>query len=115
MSSTGRLMRTDFDWQYHEGRDRDGEKLSDWVLVHGSGRVLAKIMCPLTPGEYHYQIYFFTGAAKEARQLVYDGDGDIRFMDLMSAQRFCEEALTSYSSTPLKTKKPRRAREQVSA
>ena len=87
-------MRPDFLWQHFEGRDHEGERFSHDVLIHGSGRVLAKIYLPVCATEYQYEVFFFTGNS-ELRHAT-----DIRFIDLDSARRHCEVMLADYGNPP---------------
>ena len=87
-------MRTDFLWQHFEGRDHDGERFSREVLIHGSGRILAKVYHPLSRDGSDYLCAFFAGG-KDLR-----ADSDQRFVDLDSAKRHCETMLADYGSGP---------------
>lgn len=89
-------MRSDFDWQLREGRDHDGDKFKHWVLVHGSGRILAKVYCPISGDDYNCEAAFFAtvvGREKDLRD-----ERDMRFMDVESAKQFTEEALADFSA-----------------
>lgn len=79
------ILAFDCRWEPHAGRERDGEKFAVQILIHASGRIPAKIICPATADEYYYRLFFYleTDMDKEEYQ----------FIDLDSAQRFAESVL----------------------
>ena len=88
-------MRPDFDWQQWAGRDADGERFSHMVLVHGSGRLLAKIWLPIVADEYAHRVYFYAGD-KDLRA----AEG-VQFADVDSAKRHVEAMLAGYVAEPV--------------
>ena len=87
-------MRPDFLWQHFEGRDHEGERFSHDVLIHGSGRILAKVYLPIGADGYQYEAVFYAGS-KDLRD-----NTDQRFVDLDSARRHCEVMLADYGIPP---------------
>lgn len=99
-------MRPDLDWQFQEGRGRDGDKFSTWLLVHASGRLLARVSAPLY--EHEQRLDFF---CKLDHGGVTDAD-DLRFIDIDSAKRFAEKILDQYDPEP-RRKAPRFKRQKA--
>ena len=84
-------------WDYRSGRDEDGSAFSTHILVHGSGRILAKIVAI----NYYHRAQFYFTAPKE----VLDVSEAYDFMEVDAAKRFIEDSLKSVD--PLAPKKPR--------
>lgn len=78
-------------WQTFEGRDKDGDRFIHHVLLHGSGRILAKVYQPCQYDAYNYEVAFFLGG-KQGEDLD-KGPGQARFIDLESAKVFIEDEL----------------------
>jgi len=76
-------------WIHKSGRDSDGDKFETEVCVHGSGRIVARIVCPLAD-EVHYAVYFYISIPE--RILKTSGE-DLRFIDVDSAKRFADDIL----------------------
>lgn len=90
-------MRIDFDWLDFKGRDAEGDRFDDAVLIHSSGRILAKICRPKHPGEYTFQLWFYVSAAKKSSSADCDEGGqDLRFIDEISAKSYAEKLLKNY-------------------
>jgi hypothetical protein len=81
----------DIDWQFHEGRDREGERYNHAVLFHASGRIIAKVYQPTDPIEYQYEVAFFVKTNLDEK------DKEFRFISLESAQRFAEKVTSDYA------------------
>ena len=52
------MDHNEFEWQRRHGRDPEGNQFDSWVLVHGTGRILARIANPLAD-EYYWRAYFY--------------------------------------------------------
>lgn len=76
-------------WINKSGRDSDGDKFETEVCVHGSGRILARIACPLAD-EVHYTLYFYMEIPEK---LLKTSGCDLRFIDVDSAKRFADDVL----------------------
>ncbi len=90
-SESRRLDAAELDWQFKSGRDRDGDKFSNHILVHASGRILADIKEP-TEDEYDYQVEFRCGVPSK---ILNQCDG-FMFIDVDSAKRFAVDILTQF-------------------
>ncbi len=87
-------------WLFREGRDSEGEKYALHMLVHGSGRVFAKVH--EVRGCFRADFYFV--CSKE----LLDTSEPYDFIDLDSAKRFAEESVAKCD--PLAPPKPKRMR-----
>ncbi len=76
-------------WLERRGRNAEGEKFSTEILVHGSGRILARVSLPLGD-EYHHRVFFYVSVSKKA---LAKPDDCHDFIDLGSAKRFAEAIL----------------------
>lgn len=89
-------------WQHFAGRDRDGDRFSDEVLIHGNGQALALIACPITDSEWWYRVYFKVFVPED----VIKEPSEIRvFVHLESAKQFVIETLSKFD--PLAAPKPK--------
>jgi hypothetical protein len=77
-------------WQLVEGRDEDGSKYANWILVHGSGRILARIA---TLGSWYCDLLF----CLPRKQIGRDEEdySDLRFIDADSAKAYVEKTLAN--------------------
>ena len=82
-------MNSEFDWQYREGRDSDGEKFCVWVMVHGSGRIYAKVSCPRSSDEYTHRTFFILKPELDKEEY--------QFIDADSAKAFAEKTISELS------------------
>jgi hypothetical protein len=80
----------DIDWQRRAGRDKDGDRYSIDILIHGSGRILAKIFGPTGPDEFQFRANFY---CKVKGQLVDNENDCFDFIDLDSAKAFVERVV----------------------
>jgi hypothetical protein len=101
------MTADDYVWDYRSGRDEDGSAYYTNILVHGSGRILAKVVTC----SYFYRAQFHFSCPKT----VLDVNECYDFMDVLSAKRFIEETLARFD--PLAPPKPKaaRKREKVTA
>lgn len=91
------------DWQFHTGRDGEGDKFAVYVLVHGSGRILAKVHAPAYEGGYHFSAAFHCAVPAT----VIDTNESFHFIDAESARAFVERILTQFD--PLGKPRAKRA------
>jgi len=80
----------DFIWQRREGRDREGDKFRALVCVHGSGRILARVLLPVGGQEYKCYAMFDCAMPEGAPK---DSGGSYDFIDEDSAMAFVERTL----------------------
>jgi hypothetical protein len=90
------MTSEEYTWDFRSGRDTDGSAYSSHILVHGSGRILAKVVAI----NYFHRAQFHFTAPKD----VLDVDECFDFMDADSAKRFIEASLKTFD--PLAPKKP---------
>jgi hypothetical protein len=83
----------DFAWNEFEGRDAEGDKYKHVFCLHGSGRILATIDCPIMPGRY---VFHATFDCSIPETVLKDGGRCFDFIDEESAKRFVECVLTSF-------------------
>lgn len=91
----------DTTWVERTGRDNEGDKFSRSVYVHGSGRILAVVCCPINADEYQFIVFFYCEVPDE----VLLGT-DFRFISLESGQTFVETILGMFNPFAGKAVKP---------
>lgn len=92
----------EFIWEHRDGRDTEGEHYNHEILVHGSGRILAKVFVV----QYYHRAMFYFVAPKATLDTTEAYD----FMDVDAAKRFVEETLLKFD--PLAPPKPKAARKK---
>ena len=95
------MEKCEFDWQFHEGRDADGDKFRTHILVHGSGRILARVVEPTHLGGFSFRVWFYCKVPKSM-----DSNEGYDFIDVESAKKFVEQTLSNFD--PLAVSKPKR-------
>lgn len=85
-----------FAWVLYTGRDREGESFAIYCCLHGSGRILAKVLAPAAPGEFVYRVQFHCGIPK---RLLADDNEAFDFVDCESAKCFAENILSQFDPT----------------
>lgn len=85
-------LRTECDWQFVSGRDHEGDKYAVWILVHGSGRILAKVHDMATTGGYHFRAIFHCAVPKT----IIDATETFDFVALEPAQAFVDGILAKF-------------------
>jgi hypothetical protein len=83
----------DFIWERREGRDCDGDKFRALVCVHGSGRILARVLLPVAGQEYKHYAMFDCAMPDGAPK---DSGGSYDFIDEDSAKAFIERTLLAF-------------------
>lgn len=82
-----------FVWRHFEGRDKEGNRFAHHALIHGSGRIFAKVYVPCSEyGEYNFAVSYFYGGPEG--EVLDKGPGTAQFIDLESALRFCEATVS---------------------
>jgi len=99
----------EFIWERREGRDRDGDKFATWLLLHGSGRILARVIAP-SADEFAYRVHF---NCKVPDRILRDSWDEYEFIDEYSAKRFVEQTLAQFNPLPRSAKKKSGRRTRV--
>ena len=86
------MKAVEVDWRRATGRDGDGDRFDAWVLVHGSGRILARICLPTTQ-DYRHWVYFYV---KVPESILPGGDENLLFIDADSAKRFVMDIIERF-------------------
>ena len=81
------MVKSELAWDYREGRDDEGAKYAVHILIHESGRILAKVHAL----NYFFRAQFYFACPKETLDTTEAYD----FMDVISCMRFCEEQVLS--------------------
>jgi hypothetical protein len=77
----------EFDWQFRTGKDTDGDTFSDWLYVHGSGRIFAAVIGPASKDGYIHRVAWCIPVPDAMR------DSTIDFVNFDDAKRYVEEFL----------------------
>lgn len=99
------MVKSEITWDYREGRDREGDKYAVHVLIHASGRILAKVHA----ADYFFRAQFYFVCPKETLDTTEAYD----FIDPEPAMRFCEEQVLRVD--PLRAPRASRPRRQSSS
>lgn len=91
------MQKFEYTWMDRAGRNREGDKFQSVVMVHSSGRILARIVCPVAD-EYWYSVHF-TCVIPSSLLSVDHQRIDLDFFDVESAQRFIENILERFNPT----------------
>jgi hypothetical protein len=102
------MTREDFTWVYRKGRDTEGEAFSTWVMLHGSGRIYAKVQGPNNTDEYTYRVWFYCQMPQKFNESI-----GFCFMELEAAQEFCMENVLQANPTRTQTKQKGSLRSRV--
>jgi hypothetical protein len=107
------MTKDELAWSHREGRDAQGDKFSQEILLHASGRILARIFIPLGD-EFNFRVAFYVFVPDT---VLAKPDDFHDFIDLDSAQRFAEETLLAYDplAPPAKADKAGAAKERTPA
>lgn len=103
-------MSPDLDWQFREGRDKDGDRFAIHALVHGSGRVLAKVFEPSARGGF-YCLDFLCVVPSE----VIDASASFQFIELAPAKALAEDILGRFDPLARPAAKAAEVRERETA
>lgn len=101
-------VKTECTWLERKGRDSDGDAFRVLILLHGSGRVLARVRCPAANDEWRYGVLFDCKVPEE----VLPGDC-FDFVDEDSAMRFAEQVLSTFDPVDLSPRKAPAPRRRV--
>jgi hypothetical protein len=84
-------------WKHCEGRDEEGIRFSSDVCIHASGRILARVRCPVGD-EYWWRLYFYCAIPD---RVIQKSEEAYDFIDSDSARQFAERVLTSFDPLEL--------------
>jgi hypothetical protein len=88
------IERESVDWQFRAGRDWQGDLFRVWCGVHGSGRILVKIFCPVVSDEFVHRVSFYVTVPKT---VLADQNECFDFIDVDSAREFALSVLSGVS------------------
>jgi hypothetical protein len=89
------MTRNEFTWERHAGRNPEGERFDSNVMVHGTGRILARVGMPIGE-EYWYRLYFYVP------KCVLDSPDDCHdFISADAAVEFAENVAMAWSDETL--------------
>lgn len=108
----GSMKRDELDWQYRSGRDHEGDSFSVHLLVHGSGRILAKVFCPVAAGEFQCRVQFY---CKIPKTILANPEECFDFIEDAAAMRFAESVLLKFDPFAAESKPARKPRKKVAA
>lgn len=86
------MRAEEFIWQYHSGRDGDGDRFETVQMVHGSGRIILKIRCP-EKDENWWRIYFYVP------KVLFEFESELPdYTSLEDAKRYAELIVTNWDT-----------------